>query len=78
MVGRVATFEEHCSQVIKAHVHLLLISYHSLAIILVSASSSSYFTLTVLFRIHTLCIGSPFPAVHANWSLVSRSVNSSY
>ena len=66
----------------SAHFPFLHISYYSLNIFIVSASSSfaitlvsassSCFTLTVPMR-EVSCVGSPFPAVHAKWSLVSRS-----
>ena len=56
---------------------------YSITMVLVSAYSSSSFILAVFMRevlcgIHILCMGSPFPIVHAKWSLVFWSVNNSY
>ena len=62
----------------SAHVPSFHISYYFTIILL--SDSSSYFTLTVLVREVSCvgsCMGSPFPIVHAKWSLVFRSLASS-
>ena len=64
-----------------AHGPLFQISYYSLALLfcffLLLHPCCSH-AQCILCGIHTPCIGSPFPAVHAKWSLVFQSVNNSY
>ena len=60
-----------------AHVLFFHISYYSYTINLVSASSSYYFQTCyshargILCGIHTSCMGSPFPIVHAECLCIS-------
>ena len=86
MVGRLASLESSNALIgtfpLRVRVSLFQISYYSLAITLVSVSSSCFTLAVTMLEVYTdtprAWEGSHFTIVHAKLSLVFRSGNNSY